>query len=121
MATTSKKLGQHLKTVNNKLLEVKLRLIRCEPLDIQIIPLLRQIAETLQSIKSEGELIGGGEDVQHLLREARSGAEKARLLLHTAADLTCRSALAKSSIAGSYTPNGELPPLEFSGRIVVHA
>ena len=121
MATTPKKLVQRLEAVNKKLWEVKRHLIRCEPLDAQIIPLLKQIAEALQLLRSEGELISGSEEAQQLLKEIQTSTENARSLLQSAAELVCRSALVKPSIAGSYTPDGELPSLQFSGRMIVHA
>ena len=121
MATTPKKMAQRLETANKKLREVKRHLIRCEPPEAQVIPLLKQIAEALQLVRSEGELISGREENRQLLIEIQTSTDKARLLLQSAADLTCRSVLAKPSIAGSYTPDGEVPSLEFGGRMIVHA
>lgn len=121
MATTPKKLAQRLEAADRKLQEVRRRLIRCEPLDAQVIPMLEGIVELLQSAGSERELMCGNEEARQRLNDMQAATERAHLLLQSAAELMCRSALAKPSIAGSYTPEGELPPLEFSGRMIVHA
>ena len=121
MATTPKKLVERLEAANKKLLELSRRLIRCEPLDAQVIPLLNQIAEVLQFVTSERELISGSESARQLLKDMQTSAERASLLLQSAAELICRSALAKPLIEGSYTREGELPSLEFGGRMIVHA
>jgi hypothetical protein len=121
VAATPRKSLQRLEAADKKLLEVRRHLIRCGPLDAQVIPLLRQIAEVLQAVRSDGEFISGSEEAQRLLKEIQTSTEKARLLLQSAAELTCHSVLTKPSIAGSYTPDGEFPCLEFSGRMIVHA
>ncbi len=121
MATTPKKLIQRLEAADKKLQDVRRHLSRCEPLDSQVMPLLDQIAGVLKSVGSERELIAGTQRAQQLLKDIRASAERANLLLQSAAELTCNSALAKPSIQGSYTPDGELPSLEFGGRMIVHA
>ena len=121
MVAIPKRLAQRLETADRKLGEVRRHLIRCEPLDAHVVPQLRQIAEALQSAKAEGELMEDNEKAQRLLKEIQASTERARLLLESAAELNCRSALAQPSIAGSYMPDGEVHSLEFSGRMIVHA
>jgi hypothetical protein len=120
-AITPKKLVQRLEAADKKLQQVKQQLIRCEPLDAQVIPLLNQIVKLLQSVQDERDLISGDESAQLLLKDIQARTESARTLLESAARLICHSSLARPSIEGSYTPDGEFPSLEFSGRLIVHA
>jgi hypothetical protein len=118
---TPKKLVQRLESADEKLRQVRQHLIRCEPLDHQVVPLLHQIAEIIKSVASEQELVSGGELAEQLLKDIHTRTERARVLLESAAMLTCHSALTKPLIEGSYTPDGKLPSIEFGGRLIVHA
>jgi hypothetical protein len=120
-AITPKRLVQRLEAADKKLQQVREQLIRCAPLDSQVIPLLNQIAGLLQSIQNERNLIPGSESARQLLKDIQARTESTRALLESAARLICHSSLARPSIEGSYTPDGELPSIEFSGRLIVHA
>jgi hypothetical protein len=120
-AITPKKLVQRLEAADKKLEQVKQQLIRCAPLDSHVIPLLNQIDALLQSVQNERDLISGNEPAQQLLKDIQARTENTRTLLESAARLICHSSLARPSIEGSYTPDGQFPSIEFSGRLVVHA
>jgi hypothetical protein len=120
-AITPKKLVQRLEAADQKLQRVRQELIRCEPFDAQVIPLLNQIAGLLQSVGNERDLIAGSELAQQLLRNIQAHTERASMLLESATRLVCHSSLARPSVEGSYTPDGEFPSLEFGGRLIVHA
>ena len=121
MAITPRKLVQCLEAADQKLQEVRQQLIRCESLDAQVIPLLTQVVETLNVLKSERELISGSELAQQLAKDIQARAKRADALLKSAAELICHSALTRPLIEGAYTPDGEFPSIEFSGRMIVHA
>ena len=118
---TPEKLVQRRGAADRKLQQVRQHLLSCKPPDEQVIPLLNQITETLQSLENERELIAANAEVQQLLGSIGANTARASVLLESAANLICHSTLQRPLIEGAYTPDGRFLPLDFGGKIIVHA
>lgn len=117
---TPKEFRDRLQRMDKQLDRIRQQLIRCEPLDVQFVPLLESVVGILKDISNQGENALADQSLQKTLKSIRARAVRVKTLLDSAAnfygDVSCWPGTVLS-----YSSDGRFVPVEFRKHISVQA